>query len=132
MRREVWPITNAREIADARRAVQTIALQRGFRLSDAVRLSTAASELARNAVVHGGGGEMLVEEVFEGTREGLCLNFRDRGPGIPDIERAMADGYSTAGSLGHGLGGARRLVDRFELQSAAGAGTRVKVTRWRR
>lgn len=132
MRREVWPITNAREIADARRAVQTIALQRGFRLSDAVRLSTAASELARNAVVHGGGGEMLVEEVFEGTREGLCLNFRDRGPGIADIERAMADGYSTAGSLGHGLGGARRLVDRFELQSAAGAGTRVKVTRWRR
>lgn len=132
MRREVWPITNAREIADARRAVQTIALQRGFRLSDAVRLSTAASELARNAVVHGGGGEMLVEEVFEGTREGLCLNFRDRGPGIADIERAMVDGYSTAGSLGHGLGGARRLVDRFELQSTAGVGTRVKVTRWRR
>lgn len=132
MRREVWPITNAREIADARRAVQTIASQQRFRTSDAVRLSTAASELARNAVVHGGGGEMLVEIVREGTREGVRLTFRDRGPGIPDIEQAMVDGYSTAGSLGHGLGGARRLVDDFDIQSAPGAGTRVKVTRWRR
>ncbi|MEZ4436348.1 MAG: anti-sigma regulatory factor [bacterium] len=132
MRREVWPLTTARDIADARRAVHTIATQRKFRTSDAVRLSTAASELARNVVIHGGGGEMLLEVVTEGARQGISLTFKDRGPGIADIDTAMKDGFSTAGSLGHGLGGARRLVDRFELESAVGEGTRVKVVRWLR
>lgn len=132
MRREVWPLTTPRDIADARRAVHIIAMQRGFRASDAVRLSTAASELARNVVIHGGGGEMLVQIVTEGSRHGISLTFRDRGLGIADIDLAMRDGYSTAGSLGHGLGGARRLVDRFDLASTVGEGTRVEVVRWKR
>lgn len=132
MRREVWPLATSRDIADARRTVHIIAMQHRFRASDAVRLSTAASELARNVVIHGGGGEMLAEVVTKGTRQGISLTFRDRGPGIADIDKAMKDGYSTAGSLGHGLGGARRLVDEFEIESAVGEGTRIKVVRWQR
>jgi serine/threonine-protein kinase RsbT len=93
---------------------------------------TAASELGRNALVHGRGGTMTINEVLQGGREALQLVFEDQGPGIADINQAMNDGFSTANSLGLGLGGARRLVNEFELESHPGRGTKVTVTQWKR
>lgn len=102
----------------------------GFGLVDQTKMVTAASELARNAVVYGGGGEVSLEQVGNGSRRGLRLVFEDRGPGIPDVELALRDGYTTGGGLGLGLGGARRLANDFEIDSAPGRGTRVAITRW--
>jgi serine/threonine-protein kinase RsbT len=93
---------------------------------------TAASELGRNALVHGCGGSMVINEVLQDGREALQLVFEDKGPGIANVERAMADGFSTAKSLGLGLGGARRLVNEFFLESVPGRGTKVTVTQWKR
>jgi serine/threonine-protein kinase RsbT len=93
---------------------------------------TAASELGRNALVHGKGGSMTINEVLQDGREALQLVFEDHGPGIPDIQRAMKDGFSTANSMGLGLGGAQRLVNEFLLESAPGHGTKVTVTQWKR
>jgi serine/threonine-protein kinase RsbT len=93
---------------------------------------TAASELARNILVHGKGGTMTISEVVKAGREGLQLEFEDRGPGIADTEQAMTDGFTTAGSLGLGLGGARRLVNEFHIESSEGRGTKVTVTQWKR
>jgi serine/threonine-protein kinase RsbT len=93
---------------------------------------TAASELARNALVHGGGGTMRIEIVQNGTKRGLHLVFEDQGPGIPDIARALQDGFSTGGGLGLGLGGAKRLVNEFDIESRVGEGTSVCVTKWSR
>ena len=93
---------------------------------------TAASELGRNTLVHGQGGSMRLCEVAEGGRSGLRLVFTDAGPGIPDLQRAMTDGFSTANSMGLGLGGARRLVNEFNIVSTPGAGTTVTVTQWKR
>lgn len=128
--REHWPLMNAADVGDARRAVHAAARACGFRSVDAVRLATAASELARNVLVHGGGGRMTLRRIDEGS--GIRLEFRDDGPGIADIERALVDGFSSAGGLGHGLGGARRLAHAFEIESRAGEGTWVAITRWRR
>lgn len=128
--REFWPLSTSMDVGDARRAVHAVALASGFRSVDAVRLATAASELARNTVTHGRGGRMTLSRLDGGA--GIRLEFRDDGPGIADVEQALRDGYSSAGGLGHGLGGARRLVHGFELQSSPGEGTRVVVTRWRR
>ncbi len=130
VQREHWPLMSAADVGDARRAVHATARACGFRTADAVRLATAASELARNALVHGGGGRMTLSQIDDGR--GIRLEFRDDGPGIDDIERALVDGFSSAGGLGHGLGGARRLVHDFEIESRAAGGTRVVVTRWRR
>lgn len=93
---------------------------------------TAASELGRNALVHGGGGTMVIDELLREGRTALQLVFEDQGPGIPDIEAALTDGFSTAKSLGLGLGGARRLVNEFSLESQAGRGTKVTITQWKR
>lgn len=128
--REHWPLGVSKDVGDARRAVHAAARQSGFRSADAVRLATAASELARNAVTHGGGGRMVLERLDGGA--GIRLEFRDEGPGIADVEQAMTDGYSSGGGLGHGLGGARRLVHDFWIESSPGGGTRVVVVRWRR
>lgn len=128
--REYWPLVALRDVGDARRAVHAAAREAGLRPVDAVRLATAASELARNAVQHGGGGRMILERIDGGR--GVRLVFCDAGPGIADVEQAMRDGFSTAGGLGHGLGGARRLVDAFDLETRVGEGTRVTVARWRR
>jgi serine/threonine-protein kinase RsbT len=102
-----------------------------LRLIDQTKLVTAVSELARNTVVHGGGGSMRAGVIEDGARTGVWAEFVDDGPGIPDHAQAMREGFSTGGGLGLGLGGARRLVSEFELQSAPGEGTRVRVIAWR-
>jgi serine/threonine-protein kinase RsbT len=119
------------DVVRARQAVRALAVELGFSLVDQTKLVTAASELARNTVVYGGGGTMHLEVVEEGVRTGLRLLFEDQGPGIPDLERALSDGFTTGGGLGLGLGGARRLVNDFTIQSAPGEGTRITVAKWK-
>lgn len=114
-----------------RQFVRERAVGLGFGLVDQTKIVTAASELARNALLHGGGGSVELAELAIGTRHGLRLTFVDQGPGIADIPLAMKDGYTTAGGLGLGLGGARRLVNEFSLESTPGQGTRVTIVRWR-
>ena len=125
------PLRSSDDVARARQVVRRVAVELGFGLVDQTRLVTATSELARNAVVHGGGGELRVEPLQGAGREGLALEFSDEGPGIADHDRALTDGWTSGGGLGLGLGGARRLVDEFELRSAPGEGTTVRVVRWR-
>ena len=124
-------LTSADDIVKARQLVRTAALESGLSLVDQTKLVTAASELARNTVVHGGGGRVRVECLNEGGRRGVRLTFEDQGPGIPDIELALKDGYSTGGGLGLGLSGARRLSNDFQIQSQVGKGTTVSITRWK-
>jgi serine/threonine-protein kinase RsbT len=119
------------QVVRARQAVRSRASELGFSLVDQTKIVTAASELARNTIIYGGGGSMDVQEILEGARRGLRLVFSDEGPGIPDIALAMRDGYTTGEGLGLGLGGAKRLVNEFSIESAPGAGTRITVTRWR-
>jgi serine/threonine-protein kinase RsbT len=119
------------DVVGARQAVRKWAQEAQFGLVDQTKLVTAASELARNTVLHGGGGTMRMQWLNEGTRIGLRLIFEDQGPGIPNVELALKDGYTTAGGLGLGLGGAKRLVNEFDLTSQPGVGTRVLVTRWK-
>ena len=118
------------DVVLARQAVRRLAQECGLRLIDQTKLVTAASELARNAVVYGGGGDMDWSIVEEGARTGLRLVFRDEGPGIADLKLAMTDGWTSGNGLGLGLTGAKRLVDEFELDSAPGKGTRITITRW--
>jgi serine/threonine-protein kinase RsbT len=113
-----------------RRRVREVAGQVGLSLVDQTKLVTAASELARNTLIYGGGGTMQLESL-NGPRLGIRLTFVDNGPGIPDIELALRDGFTTGAGLGLGLGGSKRLVNEFEIQSRAGQGTRVAVTRWK-
>lgn len=119
------------DVAAARRSVRDWAREIGLTVLDLTKVVTAASELARNTVVHGGGGVMHLEVVRQAAREGLRLTFRDRGPGIPEVELAMRDGYTTAGGMGIGLPGARRLVNEFDLSSRPGEGTSVTIVRWK-
>ena len=114
-----------------RQAVRQRAVELGFSLVDQTKIVTAASELARNTIQHGGGGHVTVEVVTTGVRRGVRLVFEDSGPGIADPALAMKDGYSTAGGLGLGLSGAKRLSSEFALASAPGGGTRVEITRWK-
>jgi serine/threonine-protein kinase RsbT len=102
-----------------------------YSLVDQTKLVTAASELARNALEHGGGGNMRIEAMRNGARQGLRLTFEDHGPGIPDVSLALKDGYSSGGGMGLGLSGSRRLVNEFEIQSEVGKGTKVAVARWK-
>lgn len=119
------------DIIKARQLVRDCAVLQGFSLVDQTKLVTAASELARNTVIHGGGGEMRLEAVNNGPRRGVKVTFMDAGPGIPDIALAMKDGYTTRGGLGLGLSGSKRLVNEFEIESEPGKGTRVSIVRWR-
>lgn len=121
-------ITDETDIVHVRQAAREAAVHAGFSLVQQTKLVTAASELARNALVHGGGGraEIAVEET--GRTGTVRLTFVDSGPGIPDIEVAMADGYTTGAGLGLGLGGARRLADRFDIESEPGKGTRIELS----
>ena len=130
-RSEVRPIRASEDVVKARQAARAWAVEAGFSLVDQTKLVTAASELARNTLVHGGGGTMRLDAVSTGGRRGLRLTFEDKGPGIPDIDRAMQDGFSTGSGLGLGLSGAKRLVNEFEIWSRVGEGTRVTITRWR-
>jgi serine/threonine-protein kinase RsbT len=125
------PLNAAEHIVIVRQAVRQKAIELGFTLVDQTKIVTAASELARNAIQHGGGGHATIETVSDGLRRGLRLAFEDGGPGIADIALAMKDGYSTGGGLGLGLSGAKRLSNEFSISSTPGAGTRVVITRWK-
>lgn len=124
------PIRIEQDVVLARQKVRQIAVATGLRLVDQTKLVTAASELARNAVIYGGGGEMQWEVVEQGLRRGVRLVFADQGPGIADIGQALTDGWTSGTGMGLGLSGSRRLVDDFELESAPGQGTRVSITKW--
>ncbi|EFE71223.1 MULTISPECIES: anti-sigma regulatory factor [Streptomyces] len=124
------PIRSDMDLVWVRQHVRQAAARLGFGLVDQTKLVTAASELARNTLVHGGGGQLEVSLVTADGVSGLRLAFSDSGPGIPDLDRALSDGYTSGDGLGMGLGGARRLVHDFEVESAPGAGTTVRVTSW--
>lgn len=125
------PLRSEHDIVLARQLVRRMSQSLEFSLVDQTKIVTAASELARNALIYGGGGTMHWELLKEGTRNGLKLTFSDEGPGIPDLELAMSDGWTSGTGLGLGLSGARRLVNQFEIDSRAGAGTRVSIARWK-
>ncbi|HEX3514178.1 MAG TPA: ATP-binding protein [Trebonia sp.] len=127
------PIQSGDDVVRVRQQVRTVAAENGLSLVDQTKLVTAASELARNTLVHGGGGVARVEVVKSlNGRSGVKLHFTDEGPGIPDLDLALTDGWTTGGGLGLGLSGARRLVDEFELDSQPGTGTSVVVVKWSR
>src|SRR5262245_31457172 len=124
------PLISPEHVVIVRQAVRQRAIELGFSLVDQTKIVTAASELGRNTILHGGGGQATIEVVGNGTRRGVRLVFEDHGPGIANIELAMKDGYSTAGGLGLGLSGAKRLSNEFAITSGPG-GTRVVITRWK-
>jgi serine/threonine-protein kinase RsbT len=128
---ETLPIRSDSEVVNVRQRVRIWATQQGFSLVDQTKIITAASELARNVLVHGGGGTAHIEALNSGPRVGLKLTFEDQGPGIPDVSLAMRDGYTTRNGLGLGLSGAKRLSNDFEIVSKVGEGTRVSITRWK-
>ena len=131
LRTETLPIKSDGDVVQVRQKVRAWSIESGFGLVDQTKMVTAASELARNALIHGGGGTVQVEALNDGARKGLRLTFEDRGPGIPDIELAMRDGYSTGTGLGLGLSGSKRLCNEFDVRSAAGEGTRIMIARWK-
>ena len=129
-RSETLPVRDTSDILLVRQVVRECATELGFSVLDRTKLLTAASELARNTLIHGGGGTMRLETFVENDRRGLRLTFEDKGPGIADLEQAMTNGFTTKGGMGLGLGGSKRLVDEFEVVSRVGEGTRVTATRW--
>ncbi|MFS0516156.1 anti-sigma regulatory factor [Nostoc sp. UIC 10607] len=128
---ETINIQSSTDVVLVRQAVRQLGVEIGFGLVDQTKIVTAASELARNTLEYGGGGTVKLETLQEGRRRGLRLTFEDQGPGIPDIDLALKDGFTTGGGLGMGLGGAKRLANEFEIQSAVGEGTRVTIIRWK-
>jgi serine/threonine-protein kinase RsbT len=128
---ETLQIDSGEQLVTVRQAVRAKAEELRFSLVDQTRIITAASELARNTLQHGGGGSVAIEIVENGTRRGLRLTFKDQGPGIPDLELAMKDGYTTGGGLGLGLSGSKRLVNEFTILSKVGEGTEVSITKWK-
>jgi len=128
---EAMPLRRSEDIVRMRQAVRERAVTLGFGLVDQTKIVTAASELARNAMLYGGGGDVEIAQIAAGPRKGLMLTFIDQGPGIDDIQLAMKDGFTSGSGLGLGLGGARRLVNEFALESTPGNGTRVTIVRWR-
>ena len=124
------PINIEQDVVLARQQARKLATECGMRLIDLTKLVTAVSELARNTMVYGGGGDMDWQILDDNHKVGLRLTFRDEGPGIPDIKLAMTDGWTSGSGLGLGLTGAKRLVDEFELDTAPGQGTRITITRW--
>ena len=129
--RFVQAIRSSEDVVRVRQVARERAVAQGFSLVDQTKLVTAASELARNTLEYGGGGEVTVELLNESVRKGVRLTFSDKGPGIADIELALKDGYTTGNGLGLGLSGARRLSNEFTIESKLGEGTRVAITRWR-
>jgi serine/threonine-protein kinase RsbT len=127
---ETVPLVSEPDIVVVRRRVREVAGQIGLSLVDQTKVITAASELARNTLIYGGGGTMQLESL-NGPRLGVRLTFNDNGPGIPDIQLALRDGFTTGSGLGLGLGGTKRLVNEFDIESKVGQGTRVTITRWK-
>ncbi|MEH1768224.1 anti-sigma regulatory factor [Nostoc sp.] len=128
---ETIDIQSSTDVILVRQSVRQLAVEIGFGLVDQTKIVTAASELARNTLDYGGGGTVKLETLQEGRRRGLRLTFEDRGPGIPDIDLALKDGFTTGNGLGMGLGGAKRLANEFDIQSAVGEGTRIIIVRWK-
>ena len=128
---ETLPIRSGDDVVRVRQRVRALAVEIGLGLVDQTKIVTAASELARNTLDYGRGGDVRAEVVLAGARKGLRLSFEDQGPGIADIEQAMTDHYTSGGGLGLGLGGAKRLSNEFHIESTPGAGTRVTIARWK-
>lgn len=128
---EIMSIQSSADVVLVRQAVRQIAIEVGFSLVDQTKIVTAASELARNTLDYGGGGTATLEALQDGNRRGVRLIFSDQGPGIPNIDLALKDGYTTGNGLGMGLSGTKRLVNEFELVSLVGQGTTVTVTKWK-
>lgn len=131
LRHERLTVKASDEVVGVRQRVRDFAIGARLSLVDQTKLITAASELARNMVVYGGGGHVIVEHVEADGRSGVRLTFEDQGPGISDLTAALRDGFTTGGGLGLGLGGAKRLVQDFEIRSAPGQGTTVVIARWK-
>ena len=131
LRTETLPIASEMDIVQARQTVRSWASEAGFRLVDVTKMVTAASELARNTLVYGGGGAMALALLQEGIRTGIRLTFEDHGPGIADLQQALQDGFTTGTGLGMGLGGAKRLMNDFHIESRPGEGTKVTIARWK-
>jgi serine/threonine-protein kinase RsbT len=123
-------VASDQDVVRVRQLVRTFAVDVKLSLVDQTKLVTAASELARNTLVYGGGGSVDVERVSNGRRDGIKIVFADEGPGIVDLDLALTDGYTTGGGLGLGLSGARRLVDEFEIDTTVGQGTRISIVKW--
>lgn len=128
---EERPVLIEQDVVLARQAVRRLAVELKFSLVDQTKMVTAASELARNTVVYGGGGTMRCDVLVDGGKSGLRLTFEDQGPGIPDMSLAMKDGWTSGSGMGMGLSGAKRLVNEFDIVSEVGKGTRVTITRWK-
>jgi serine/threonine-protein kinase RsbT len=128
---DAYTIRSDSDVVAARQAVRARAVELRFSLVDQTKIVTAASELARNTLVYGGGGTMRMEVVERSPRVGLRMVFEDQGPGIADVEQALRDGFTSGGGLGLGLGGSRRLVDEFQIESVVGEGTRITATKWK-
>ena len=131
LKREILPLKTSNDVVLARQKVRQWAVDLRFSLVDQTKLVTAASELARNALDHGKGGEMTIESLVNGTKSGLRLTFEDQGPGIADIDQALKDGYTSGSGMGLGLGGSKRLVNEFSIESQVGKGTRITIARWK-
>jgi serine/threonine-protein kinase RsbT len=131
LKADIQPISSSSDVVLARQKVRQWATEMKFSLVEQTKLVTAASELARNTLDHGKGGQMVIELIEDTGRQGLKLVFEDRGPGIPDIQAALRDGFSTGRGMGLGLGGSKRLVSDFEIASKPGEGTRVTAIRWK-
>ncbi len=131
LKNETLPIKSSSDIVKVRQFTREWAVSLGFSLVEQTKMVTAASELARNALDYGGGGKVELEVLQNELRQGLKLTFADQGPGIADLEQALKDGFTTGSGMGLGLGGAKRLVNEFEIDSAPGRGTKVSITRWR-
>jgi serine/threonine-protein kinase RsbT len=130
LRDDTLSLRSSEDIVLVRQAVRTTAVDLRLSLVDQTKIVTAASELARNTLDYGGGGTVRIQALQDGSRRGLRLTFEDKGPGIPDVERALKDGYTTGSGLGLGLGGARRLSSEFAIESRPGEGTKVTIARW--
>jgi serine/threonine-protein kinase RsbT len=130
-RTERLAIRSSEDVVRVRQLTRACAVEAGLSLVDQTKIITAASELARNTLDYGGGGDVCMELIVNGARRGLRLVFEDQGPGIPDIQTALRDGFTTGSGLGLGLGGARRLSNEFSIESNVGIGTKVVITRWK-
>lgn len=128
---DILPIAHSDDVVRVRQQVRTHAIAAGLGLVDQTKIVTAASELARNTLDYGGGGTARIETIVETARRGVRLTFEDKGPGIPDLDQALTDGFTTGGGLGLGLSGARRLSNEFTIESAVGVGTRIVIARWK-
>jgi serine/threonine-protein kinase RsbT len=130
-KREVLPLKTSNDVVLARQKVRQWAVELRFSLVDQTKLVTAASELARNTLDYGQGGTMTIEHASAGAKTGLRLIFEDQGPGIPDVEQALKDGFTSGSGMGLGLGGSKRLVNEFSIETEVGKGTRVTIARWK-